>query len=170
MPTYDLHRNIKIRKIDDNHKCNTLDIVNEMVNDRCPGIFRNYFEIKENSYDFRTRDQLTIPLTRLCLGQHVVRDKGASLWNKIGKSLLNHRSKKNIKATLNQILSQQSLKVNCIVKVLRGKAVILFLAYIDTYMFIYLQTYVSIDIYVCIYIHMRKLIVMYHLFWYTYIS
>ena len=62
MPTNDLYRIIKILKIDDIHKCNTLGIVNEMVSDRCPAIFRNYFKIKENSYDLRTRDQLTIPL------------------------------------------------------------------------------------------------------------
>ena len=97
MPTNDLHKNIKILKIDDIHKCNTLGLVNEMVSDRCPAIFRNYFEIKENSYDLRTRDQLTIPLTRLNLGQHAVRVKGASLWNKIDKSLLNYRFKNTLK-------------------------------------------------------------------------
>ena len=79
MPTNDLHKNIKILKIDDIHRCNTLGLVNEMVSDRCPAIFRNYFEIKQNSYDLRTRDQLTIPLTRLTLGQHAVRVIGASL-------------------------------------------------------------------------------------------
>ena len=100
MPTNDLHKNIKILKIDDIHKCNTLGLVNEMVSDRCPAIFRNYFEIKENSYDLRTRDQLTIPLTRLNLGQHAVRVKGASLWNKIDKSLLNYRFKKTLKQHL----------------------------------------------------------------------
>ena len=68
MPTNDLHKNIKILKIDDIHKCNTLGIINEMVSDRCPVIFKNYFEIKENYYDLRTRDQLTILLTRLSLG------------------------------------------------------------------------------------------------------
>ena len=91
MPTNDLHKNIKILKIVDIHKCNTLGLVKEMVSDRCPAIFRNYFEMKGNSYDLRTRGQLTIPLTRLTLGQHVVRVKGASLWNKIDKSLLNYR-------------------------------------------------------------------------------
>ena len=70
-----------ILKIDDTHKYNTLGIVNEIVSDRCPAIFRNYFEIKEKSYDLRTRGQLTIPLTRLTLGQHAVRVKGASLLN-----------------------------------------------------------------------------------------
>ena len=100
MPTNDLHKNIKILKIDDIHKCNTLGLVNEMVSDRCPAIFRNYFEIKENSYDLRTRDQLTIPLTRLNLGQHAVRVKGASLWNKIDKSLLNYRFKNTLKQHL----------------------------------------------------------------------
>ena len=68
MPTNDLHKNIKIPKIDAIHKYNTLGIVNEMVSDWCHVIFRNYFEIKENSYDFRTPDQLTIPLTRFTLG------------------------------------------------------------------------------------------------------
>ena len=100
MPTNDLHKNIKILKIDDIHKCNTLGLVNEMVSDRCPAIFRNYFEIKQDSYDLRTRDQLTIPLTRLILGQHAVRVIGASLWNKIDKSLLNYRFKKTLKQHL----------------------------------------------------------------------
>ena len=115
MPTNDLHKNINMLKIDDIHKCNTLGLVNEMVSDRCPAIFRNYFEIKENTYDLRTRDQLTFPLTRLTLGQHAVRVKGAYLWNKIDKSLLNYRFKKNIKGTLNEILSKQVLTVNCTV-------------------------------------------------------
>ena len=96
MPINDLHKNMKILKIDDIHKCNTLGLVNEMVSDRCPAIFRNYFEIKENSYDLRTHDQLTIPLTRLTLGQHAVSVKGASLWNKLDKSLLNYRLKKTL--------------------------------------------------------------------------
>ena len=76
IPTNELHKNIKILNIDDIHKCNTLGKVNEMVSDRCSAVFRNYFEIKENSYDSRTCDQLTITLTRLCLGQHMVRLKG----------------------------------------------------------------------------------------------
>ena len=100
MPTNDLHKNIKILKIDDIHQCNTLGLVNEMVSDRCAAVFRNYFEIKENSYDLRTRDQLTIPLARLTLGQHAVRVKGASLWNKIDKSLLNYSCKKTLKQHL----------------------------------------------------------------------
>ena len=34
MPTNDLHKIIKILKIDDSHKCNTLGLVNEIVSDR----------------------------------------------------------------------------------------------------------------------------------------
>ena len=47
MPTNDLHKNIYILKIDDIHKCNTLGLVHKMVSNRCPAIFRNYFEVKE---------------------------------------------------------------------------------------------------------------------------
>ena len=103
MPNNNLHKNMKILKIDDIHKCNTLGLVNEMVTDRCPAIFRKYFEIKGNSYDLRTRDQLTIPLTRLSLGQHAVRVKWSSLWNKIDKSLLNYRFENTLKQHLTKL-------------------------------------------------------------------
>ena len=66
-------------------------------------LFRNYFEIKGNSYDLRTRDQLTIPLTWLSLGQHAVRVKWCSLWNKIDKSLLNYRFKNTLKQHLTKL-------------------------------------------------------------------
>ena len=89
MPTNDLHKNIKILKIDDIHTCNTLGLVNEMVGDRCPAIFRNYFEIKENSYDLRTP---------------------ASLWNKIDKSLLNYRLKKTLKQHLTKFCLNKYLQ------------------------------------------------------------
>ena len=129
-----------------------------MVSDWCPAIFRNYFEIKENSYDFRTRDHLTIPLTRLTLGQHAVRVKEASLRNKIDKSLLNY-TLKNIKAILNGILSKQSLTVNCTVQVLWGKTVITFLAYIYIYNSLSLSIYIYVC--VCLYANICKYLYMY---------
>ena len=97
IPTNNLLKNIEILKIDDNHKWNTLGIVSEMVSDRCPALYRNYFEIK-NSNDLRTRDQLIIPLTRLGPGQHAMRVNGPSLWNKIDGSLLDYRLKKQLLA------------------------------------------------------------------------
>ena len=83
-----------------------------MVSDLKTAILRNNFEIKVNSYDLNSRDQLAIPFTRLHLEQHAVRVKGVSLWNKIDKSLLNYRLN-NIKATINQILYKQLSRVNC---------------------------------------------------------
>ena len=101
-----LHRNMKILKISDVHVCNTLGVVNEMGSNRCPEIFKNYFKIKTNHYDLRTKKQMVIPPSRISLGDQAVRIKGASMWNKLDKDLLQYR----FKTTLKQHLTQYYLK------------------------------------------------------------
>ena len=79
MLTNDLHKNINLMKIDYIYKCNTLGVVNEMVSDQWPAIFKMFFKIIETSHDSRTLDQLIILLMRLFRWQHAVRVKEACL-------------------------------------------------------------------------------------------
>ena len=102
-----LYRNMKILKIADVHVCNTLGVVNEMGSNRCPEIFKNYFKIKTNHNDLRTKNQMVIPPSRISLGDQAVRIKGASMWNKLDKDLLQYR----FKTTLKQHLTQYYLKI-----------------------------------------------------------
>ena len=104
--THVLHRNMKILKIADVHVCNTLGVVNEMGSNRCSEIFKNYFKIKTNHYDLRTKNQMVIPPSRISLGDQTVRIKGASMWNKLDKDLLQY----TFKTTLKQHLTQYYLK------------------------------------------------------------
>ena len=101
-----LHKNMKILKIADVHVCNTLGVVNEMGSNRCPEIFKNYFKIKTSHYDLRTKIQIVIPPSRISLGDQAVKIKGASMWNKFDKDLLQYR----FKTTLKQHLTQYFLK------------------------------------------------------------
>ena len=97
---------MKILKIADVHVCDTLAVVNEMGSKRWPQIFKKYFKIKTYHYDLRTKNQMAIPPSRISLGDQAVRIKGASMWNKLDKDLLQNRSK----TTQKQHLTQYYLK------------------------------------------------------------
>ena len=68
-----------------------------MGSNRCPEIFKNHFKIKTNHNDLRIKNQMVIPSSRISLGDQAVRVKGASMWNKLDKDLLQYRFKTTLK-------------------------------------------------------------------------
>ena len=72
-------------------------------------ISEQYFKIKTNHYDLRTKNQMVIRPSRISLGDQAVRIKGASMWNKLDKDLLKYRFKNDTKATLDSILLEKIL-------------------------------------------------------------
>ena len=79
----------EIPKIADVHVCNTLGVINEMGSNRCPEIFKNYFKIKTNHCDMRTKNQMIISPSGITLGDQAVRIKGASMWINLVKTSWN---------------------------------------------------------------------------------
>ena len=63
-----LHHNMTLLKIADIHTVNILSFVNECGAGRNPDIFKNYFTVREATYDFRHKDRLFVPLARTELG------------------------------------------------------------------------------------------------------
>ena len=59
-----------------------------------------YFELKQNTYDLRTRRQMTVPQDRIVLGDIQSRFRGAQLWNRLPKDMLERRFKKSFKTNL----------------------------------------------------------------------
>ena len=66
----------------DIHTVNILLFVNECRAGRNPDIFKNYFTVREATYDFRLKDRLFVPLARTELGSSRSVILGTKLWNK----------------------------------------------------------------------------------------
>ena len=63
---------MNILKVKDIYECNVLSFVNNMMK-MCPSSFELYFQKRQNSYDVRRKNQLVVPVVRLCLGEKAVR-------------------------------------------------------------------------------------------------
>ena len=96
-PTEALHRKLNILKVRDIYECNLLSFVNDILIRRCPEVFTDYFVLKQNAYDLRTKGQLVVPSARIMFGDRQVKIKGAQLWNRLPKDLLNKRLNKSFK-------------------------------------------------------------------------
>ena len=99
-PTNTLHKNMRIVKVSHIAHSSVLGFVNDVRIGRCPEIFLDYYTLKRNAYDLRTKGQLKVPQTRLVLGDKSVKIKGALLWNRMDKSMLKHRFTKSFRKNL----------------------------------------------------------------------
>ena len=110
-PTNELHTTLNMLKVSDIHKCNVLGFVNEMLSGRSPDIFKNYFVLKRNEiYNLRRKGHVDVPPCRLQTGDNAVRVLGASKWNELAESMLQHRLKKCFKKRLSEYyISKYSL-------------------------------------------------------------
>ena len=81
----------------DIHFVNILSFVNECRAGRNPDIFKNYFTVREATYDLRYKDRLFVPLTRTELGSSRCAILGAKLWNKYFDEVNPHLFKKSFR-------------------------------------------------------------------------
>ena len=95
-PTDTLHQTLNMLKVSDIYQVNILSFVNDIVSGRWPNVFQDYFELKQNTYDLRTKGQIIVPPAGIALGDKQIRIKGAQLWNKLSKDMLESRFKKVI--------------------------------------------------------------------------
>ena len=63
-------------------------------------VFQDYFELKRNTYDLRTKAQIIVPPARIVLGDKQIRIKGAQLWKRLPKDMLESRFEKSFKTIL----------------------------------------------------------------------
>ena len=98
-----IHYNVALLKIADIHVVNILSFVNECRAGRNPEIFKNYFTVREATYNLRHKDRLFVPLTRTELGSSRCAILGAKLWNKYFDEVNPHLFKK--------IVSEASKKI-----------------------------------------------------------
>ena len=99
-PTDTLHQTLNILKDSDIYQVNILSFVNDIVSGRCPGVFQDYFELKRNANDLRTKGQIIVPPGRIVLRDKQIRIKGTQLWNRLPKDILESRFKKSYKKNL----------------------------------------------------------------------
>ena len=99
-PTDGIHKRMNILKVKDIYECNVLLFVNNIMMKICPRSFELYFQKIHNNYDVRRKNQLVVPLVRLCLGEEAVRVTGASLWNRLHKDMVQYRFMKCFKGKL----------------------------------------------------------------------
>ena len=102
-PTNTLHHNLNILKVQDVFNCNFVNFVNDILIKRCPDVFYEYFVLKQNTYDLRTKSQVVVPPARIPFGDRHVRIKGAQLWNNLPKCMLNDRLKNSFKINYKKI-------------------------------------------------------------------
>ena len=76
-----LHSNLSVLKVQDIFKCSILSFVNKCRSNRCPDVFKNYYEIRESHYELRHNGRLEVPAARIDIGQNRCEVKGARLWN-----------------------------------------------------------------------------------------
>ena len=67
-PTDTLHQTLNILKVSDIYQANISSFVNDIVSGRGPNVFQDYFELKRNTYDLRTKGQIIVPPARIVLG------------------------------------------------------------------------------------------------------
>ena len=82
------------------HECNILSFVNNIMMKMCLSSFELYFQKRQNNYDVRRKNQLVVPVVRMCLGEKAVRVTGASLWNRLHKDMVQYRLMKCFKGKL----------------------------------------------------------------------
>ena len=92
-----LDYNMTLLKIADIHSVNILSFVKECWTDRNPDIFKNYFTVREATYDFRHKDRLLVPLARTELGSSRCAILGTKLWNKYYDEVHPHLLKKSFR-------------------------------------------------------------------------
>ena len=99
-PTDEIHKTMNILKVKDIYEGNVLSFVNNIMMKMCPSSFELYFQKRQNNYDVRRKNQLVVPVVRLCLGEKAVRVTGASLWNRLHKDMVQYRLMKCFKGKL----------------------------------------------------------------------
>ena len=98
-PTNELHKDMKILKIDDLITINILAFVKKCLFDDCPELFKSYFRYQSHNYD--TRDpKLFVKRSKTQLGSNSLKIKGASLWNNIENEIKSKCHLKSFKKCL----------------------------------------------------------------------
>ena len=85
-PTVELHKELKILLVKDIREVNTLSFVRNCLFNKCPAIFKNYYEFQQHSYHVRAK-KLKIAKCNTNLGSSSIKLKGASLWNVLDKTV-----------------------------------------------------------------------------------
>ena len=80
------YKNLKILKIEDLMKVNTLVFVKKCLYKECPELFYDYYEYRNHEHFSRDR-KLRIPRSRTIFGSKSLKIKGASLWNSFDKEI-----------------------------------------------------------------------------------
>ena len=96
-PADTLHQTLNILKVSYIYRVNISSFVNDIVSGRCPSVFQEYFELKQNTYDLRTKGQIKVPPDGIVLADKQIRIKGAQLLNRLPKDMLESRFKKSFK-------------------------------------------------------------------------
>ena len=98
-PTYTLHKNLSILKINDWYTYSRLSFVNDTQIGKCSKCLRN-ISIKTWPLWFTSRRKLDIPPAILTIGDRAVRIKGTKLWNDVHKDLIPYKWKMSLKRHL----------------------------------------------------------------------
>ena len=141
-----LHYNMTVLKIADIHTVNILSFVNECRAGRNPDIFKNYFTVREATYDHRHKDCLFVPLTRTELGSSRCAILGAKLWNKDFDEVNTHLFKKIVSKASDKIFHCKIHSINDV-----NTDVYLCMHVYNMYIFIWVDIDMIIP-YLCVYV------------------
>ena len=95
-PTNDLHKDLKILKVEDLYSVNILAFVKKCLFKECPELFKDYFVYQNHNHD--TRDpKLRVPINKIGIGASSLKIKGASLWNNLKTEIKNKAALKSFK-------------------------------------------------------------------------
>ena len=94
--TNELHRNLRLLKVEHIHKTNILVLVNNCLKDKSIPFFNNYFSFRNISYGLRNQ-RLDTDRARINVGLRSVRNIGSSEWHSLPINIQNKGIQKNFK-------------------------------------------------------------------------
>ena len=101
-PTYKLHNELNILKVEDLVDQEILTFVFNFINKKLPNVFSSYFKYRSENQQPQTRNidnHLITPKPRTNCGEQTIRVKGALLWNKLPTSLTKLTNSKTFRKT-----------------------------------------------------------------------
>ena len=97
--TNELHKTLKLLKVQDIYNVNILNFVNNCINGNCPDPYKTYFVTRESGYNIRGMG-LQVNNGKTNIGASAVKIYGAKLWNNLDHEIKRNSHKKCFKKYL----------------------------------------------------------------------
>jgi len=101
--TNSLHNELKILKVSDIAKVNSLTFVHNYFHDKLPKMFNNYFTVFREVHEINTRgseNHIQLDIYSTNIGHSTMKIRGAKLWNNTGANIIKLKDIKSFRQQL----------------------------------------------------------------------